>query len=74
MYNAATDEKNQNKKVATPTESKSEELKTKRRHQTLDTEAPVSNRQTRKRKAHIESQVSIAEQVRDLQHAPVVNI
>jgi transposase len=73
-YNAVRDQKNQSKKTATPKESKMEELKTKRRYQTLDTEAPVSNMQTRKRKAHIESQVSEAEQARDLQHAPVVNI
>lgn len=74
MYNAETDKKNQNKKITVPTENKKEELKTKRRYQTLDTEAPVSNMQTKKRKAHIESQVSSAEQVRDHQHAPAVNL
>jgi hypothetical protein len=71
IYNADTDKKNQSKKITVSTENKKEELKTKRRYQTLDTEAPLSRMQTKKRKAHIESHVSNAEQLRDHQNAPV---
>ena len=74
MYNAVTDKENQNKKVTAPKENKREELKTKRRYQTLDTQAPVSNIQTKKRKVYIESQVSSAEQALDHQCTPDVNL
>jgi transposase len=70
-YNAQVDESNQNKKVVRSNDSERAELKTKRRYQELDSEAPISARQNKKRKAHLESQVSIAEHVRDHQNTPV---
>lgn len=69
-YDKSVDEQNQNKKMVTPTENKKAELKLKRRYQTLDTEAPISGKQTKTRKAHSESQVSKAEQIRDHQNTP----
>jgi len=74
-YQATVDEKNQNKKPAGQSvDGASKEIKAKRRYQPLDTEAPISNKQTKKRKAHVKSQVEQVEQVRDQQHAPDVNI
>lgn len=70
-YNAATDKNNQSKKVEQQPDNKKEELKTKRRYQTLDTDAPISRIQNKKRKAQSESQVSKAERMRDHQIAPV---
>jgi transposase len=74
-YQSTVDEKNQNKKAVTSkTDGKKEEVDAKRRYQPLEMEAPISNKQTKKRKAHIKSQVECIEQVRDQKHAPVVNI
>lgn len=70
-YDASVDEHNQKRKVIKPDENKAKELKSKRRYQALDTEAPISGRQTKTRKAHSESQVSNADQVRDHLNAPV---
>jgi len=70
-YNATTDKNNQTKKIKQQPDNKKEELKTKRRYQALDTDAPISNIQSKKRKAQSEPQVSSAEQVRDHQIAPV---
>lgn len=72
-YEAKVDENNQSKKPAILT-AKIEEVNSKRRYQPLDMEAPVSNKQTRKRKAHVKSQVEQVEQMRDQKHAPTVNI
>jgi transposase len=69
-YDASIDKDNQERKVIKPDENKAEELKSKRRYQALDKEAPISSRQTKTRKAHSESQVSNAEQVRDHLNAP----
>jgi transposase len=69
-YDAVIDEQNQKRKITKPQDNKKEELKSKRRYQDLDTEAPISGRQTKTRKVHSESQVSNAEQVRDHQNAP----
>ena len=73
-YEAKVDEANQSKKPTTKADNKTEEVNAKRRYQSLDIEAPVSNKQTRKRKAHVQSQVEQVEQIRDQQHAPDVNI
>jgi len=73
-YHAAVDKENQNKKIVTPKESKSKELKQKRRFQPVDTDAPISARQTKTRKVHLESQVENFEQVRDHQNTPDVNL
>ncbi len=59
------------KKIKQQPDNKKEELKTKKRYQALDTDAPISSIQNKKRKAQSESQVSSAEQVRDHQIAPV---
>lgn len=74
-YEAKVDKANQEKKVtAQKTDSKKQETKSKRRYQELGQEAPVSNRQSKIRKVHIESQSEQAGNVRDLLHAPLVNI
>lgn len=70
-YQPAVDIKNQEKKVVAISDSKVKETKAKRRFQTLDTQAPISGKQTKTRKAYSESQVSNAEQVRDHQNTPV---
>ena len=69
-YNSKIDQENQNKHPKHPSEKRLAEMKSKRRFQRLDSEAPISRRQTVTRKAHFESQVSNAEPVRDLQKAP----
>lgn len=69
-YDAIIDEKNQKRQLIKPENNKREELKSKRRYQPLDTEAPISGKQTKTRMAHSESQVRNAEQVRDHQNAP----
>ena len=73
-YESKVDKDNQDKKPMKQSDNKTEEINSKRRYQPLDMEAPVSNKQIRKRKAHVKSQVEQVEQVRDQQHAPVVNI
>jgi len=74
-YKATVDQQNQNKKpVNSKTDGKNEEIDAKRRYQPLEMEAPISNKQSKKRKAHLESQVELVEQVRDHQYAPAVNI
>ena len=73
-YLSSIDKKNQDRK---PVDKKSEtvsheEIKSKRRYQQLDTEAPISNKQNKKRKTYIESQVPTnGQQVRDHQHTPL---
>lgn len=74
-YNSAVDKANQERKVnREPKDNSKKELKAKRRFQDLDPEAPISGKQTKTRKAHLESQVSDAEPVRDHQNTPAVNI
>lgn len=55
-YNPAIDQKNQSKAVQQTDQSKDRELKVKRRFQELDQAAPVTNKQSKKRKVHVESQ------------------
>jgi transposase len=69
-YNATIDERNQNKKVTQPDQNKKAELKAKRRFQTPDNQAPVTNKQTKIRKVYSESQASDAEHMRDHQNTP----
>jgi len=73
-YNAVIDETNQNKKVITIEQTNKKELITKRRFQELDKEAPITNKQSKKRKVHSESQVEVFQQVRDHLYAPGVKI
>lgn len=55
-YDSAVDQKNQSEK--TPQLVKKSELDNKRRFQGFDQDAPVTNKQARKRRAHTESQAS----------------
>ena len=74
-YKAEVDKKNQEKKATTPVTKDREELKTKRRFQAMENDAPVSRIQNKKRRAPIESQVPMnGKQVRDHQQEPVANI
>lgn len=73
-YDAKTDETNQNKKIVTTEITTKKEITAKRRFQKMDKEAPITNKQSKKRKVHSESQVEEFQQVRDHPHAPVVNI
>lgn len=74
-YEASVDKANQAKKItATKHDSKKQETKSKRRFQEVDIEAPISNRQSKIRKVHLESQSEQAGSVRDHLHAPSVNI
>ncbi len=54
-YNSGTDKKNQERKVSAPASNEKEELKTKRRYSALAADAPVSKRQSKKRKVYLES-------------------
>jgi len=74
VYEAKVDQANQDKKPVKQSANQIAEVDSKRRHQPLDLEAPISRRQNKKRKAHVKSQVERVEQERDQQHAPVVNI
>jgi hypothetical protein len=74
-YEASVDKANQEKKVtATKHDSKKQETKSKRRYQDVGIEAPISNRQSKIRKVHLESQSEQVGNVRDHLHAPSVNI
>jgi transposase len=74
-YEAAIDQKNQNKNPNTPQDNTLAEIQSKRRHQEFDDNAPISRRATKKRKIHALSQAGTAEQVRDPKHEPLdVNI
>lgn len=55
-YNSAIDQKNQFKKTVEAAPTK--ELESKRRFQELDVNAPISSKQTKKRRVYIESQAS----------------
>ncbi len=73
-YQANIDRKNQAIKPAVIAVLKNDGSKKKRRYQVLDTDAPITKKQIKKRKAQIESQVDIVEQVRDHQLAPLIKI
>ena len=70
-YDYKTDEANQEKNVPKKKNSANEELETKRRVQDFDEDAPISRMEAKKRKVHQSSQVSNAEQIRDLNDAPL---
>lgn len=69
-YDHKTDATNQEKNNPKERNSQDKELKTKRRMQEFDGEAPVSRMEAKKRKAHQKSQASNAEQIRDLNDVP----
>ncbi len=67
-YDQAVDQANQLKKVSDPRkDTLQQEMASKRREQPFDDAAPISRIATKKRKAYQLSQVSSAEQVRDLE-------
>jgi ERCC4-type nuclease len=73
-YNVETDKKNQQRNQCM-VEKQQEELKIKRRFQSMDEDAPISRIQNKKRKAHVESQVPVnGKQVRDHQQELIANI
>src|SRR5699024_241582 len=69
-YNAATDRSNQQNNEYSPPDNEQKELESKRRLQAFDSDAPISRIATQKRKAYQHSQVSKAEQVRDVTDTP----
>ena len=73
-YDAKVDKGYQEKKAVNVETVKSEEVNKKRRFQSLDKEAPISNRQNKTRKAHLESQAECIGQVRDHQNAPLAKV
>jgi transposase len=74
-YHSDIDKQNQDRKVtAIVNNNERQELKAKRRYSALATDAPVSNKQSKKRKVHLESQAELVGQVRDHQNTPGVKI
>lgn len=69
-YDCKIDQANQVKSTLNIQDKNIEELDAKRRFQQLDQNAPVSNKHSKKRKAHLESQVGNAEQIRDHLNTP----
>lgn len=70
-YDHAVDQANQQKKISAPQkDAQRQEMATKRREQPFDEAAPISRIATKKRKAYQLSQVSSADQVRDLEVRP----
>lgn len=69
-YDCQVDQKNQTKKIREQQILEPQANDKKRRFQEHDLAAPISSRQNRKRKAHLESQVGIAERMRDHLDAP----
>jgi len=60
-YNSGIDKQNQERKVVVVEKlNEKMEIKNKRRHSALDIEAPISHRQRKKRKVHLESQADNA--------------
>jgi transposase len=55
-YNPGTDQKNQSKLSKETVEKNNKEIAEKRRFQEADQDAPISNKQTKKRKVYVESQ------------------
>jgi transposase len=72
-YDAHVDQKNQAKCIKAQINKETEQTVKKRRFQEHDKAAPISSRQNKKRKAHLESQVGIAAQMRDHLNAPEQN-
>lgn len=60
-YNPRIDQQNQNKSPKELVENNNKENTEKRRFQEADQDAPISNKQTKKRKVHAESQAPILE-------------
>lgn len=72
VYNSDIDKQNRDRKViSVENDNKKQELKSKRRFSPLTVDAPVSNKQSKKRKVHLESQAELVGQVRDHQNAPL---
>jgi transposase len=69
-YNADKDRSNQQKNNRPDTNSQQNELESKRRLQAFDQDAPISRVASKKRKAYQHSQVSKAEQMRDVADTP----
>jgi len=71
-FDAATDQANISKNAASkqPETKQQEEIKNKRRYQQLSSQAPVSNKQSKKRKVHLQSQTEQVGEVRDQVNAP----
>lgn len=69
-YSATTDQKNIVRTTRSAQEDQEKEIQQKRSLQSFDENAPVSRLAFRKRRAHQKSQVSRAEQVRDLIDVP----
>lgn len=69
-YDYRIDQKNQTKSTIKQVNKEIEATDKKRRFQHHDLSAPISNKQIKKRKAHLESQVGIAERMRDHLDAP----
>lgn len=70
-YDQAVDQANQRKKISAPRKDpQQQEMASKRREQPFDEAAPISRIATKKRKAYQLSQVSNADQVRDLEVRP----
>lgn len=69
-YDPKTDQANREKNTSTPADNHVKETASKRRHQDFDAEAPISRIAAKKRKAYQLSQVSAAEQIRDLVDTP----
>jgi transposase len=55
VYDSGIDRKNQERQVVAPGNNEKEELKAKRRYSALTVDAPVSRKQSKKRKVHLES-------------------
>jgi|SRR5699024_10181545 len=69
-YHAGTDRSNQQNNERSAADHKQKELESKRRLQAFDQDAPTCRIATPKRKAYQHSQVSTAEQVRDVIDKP----
>jgi len=69
-YDAEVDKRNQAKKNLEEGTLEMETINKKRRFQEHDTKAPITKRENKKRTAHHESQVGIAERMRDHLDAP----
>ncbi|MDZ7757088.1 IS110 family transposase [Rhodohalobacter sp.] len=70
-YDPTVDQANQQKKISAPGhDAQQQEIASKRREQPFDEAAPISRIATKKRKAYQLSQVSSADQMRDLEVRP----
>lgn len=70
-YQSSIDKQNQDRNiVATPKNLEKQEIKAKRRFSELSTDAPISNRQNKKRKVYLGSQAELVEHERGHQNTP----